>query len=71
MDYVLFFAAILAVSGPSAQSPRGFNTLEECQTARTMLKLQVAKYNSKADNKDKIVAFAAECVKMKPAKQGI
>jgi hypothetical protein len=68
MKFVLFFAAIY-FSGPGAHEPRGFKTLEDCQSVLAKTPLLVAQWN--ATNDDKISAFAAGCIEVKPAKQGI
>lgn len=68
MKVVLFFAALF-LSGPAAEPPRGFETMEACETFLAKLPTVVAQWNATDDNK--ILRFAAACVSAQPAKQGI
>lgn len=69
MKVVLFFAALF-MNGPSAESPRGFESMEKCEAVLAKLPAVVAQYNA-TDAENKIVSFAAVCAELKPAKQGI
>lgn len=69
MKVILFFAALF-LSGPGAEAPRGFDSMEKCEAVRAKLPAVVAQYNA-TDADNKIVSFAAVCAELKPAKQGI
>lgn len=69
MGYVLFFAAVFALSGPGAEAPRGFETLADCEALKAKVEAVVAARNASPDP-DKIVAYAIACLPHKPAVQG-
>lgn len=70
MKTILFFAAVFAVSGPTAEPPRAFVSAEQCEAIRAQIVKTIPVYNS-TDTKDKIVSFVAVCVKEQSAKQGV
>lgn len=68
MKFVFFFAAIY-MSGPGADNPVGFKTQKECDAAKKVSVAWVEKHN--AENENKVLAYAMECVELKPAKTGM
>lgn len=69
MKVILFFAALYATSGPGAEQPVGYETMEQCEKVRAGIPAVVEEYNAKA-GADKALAFVAICAPMQRAKQG-
>jgi hypothetical protein len=68
MKFVFFFAAIY-MSGPNADNPVGLKTQADCDKALKGATAWVEKHN--AEKEDKVLAYAASCVELKPAKPGM